>query len=186
MNDKKIYIIEKGSYSDRRIIRVMSDKTKAETYKERLVDDSYDGSISIEEITIDADLDYDKIGWRIVRTTVNSGCKDYDLELSDYKTDTLVEGQVVWIAKPIDVGALDAYYIDAFPTYDYCKVGCFGIERPNDKYIFYILAPDKGTALKIANEVYSSVRILEDTGAVHIEKIYSINGLKVMNEDGIL
>lgn len=170
-----------------RMVRIMSDRDDAEEYRGKLVDDTYDGSINITEAIIDADLDYDKIGWRIVRSTVREGYKDLDLELSNRSGKVgLVEGSTVWIAKPIDTEAFDIDFVDMFGIYDYCKVGCFGIEKADTKYVFYVLAPDKTTALKIANEVYSSVRILEDTKSVVEGKIYSINGLKIMNEDGIL
>ena len=165
MEEKKVYVVTKGEYSDYHICRVFLDKEEAEKYKESISDESYNGQADIEEFVVGKPNEEWKLGWWVQRWVNDPNKTVPDPKLKEY--------EVKWTAKFIgeigdeyDEG--DVFWNDeAKAKYDVFEVERFG------EMAFYLVAPNMKTALKIANERYAKIQVEQDlTHRFEINKEY--------------
>ena len=165
MEEKKVYVVTKGEYSDYHICRVFLDKEEAERYKESISDESYDGEADIEEFVVGKPNEEWKLGWWVKRR-VNHPDKTFkDHKLKDYevKWEARFLGEITEEYDEKDILWND----EARAIYDVFEVENFS------EISIYMVAPNMKTALKIANERYAKIQVEQDlTHRFEINKEY--------------
>lgn len=172
----KVYGISKGMYSDWRIVKMFLSKKKAETFVEAIKDDGYEGDPGIVEFDTDDDsLDLGGLCWKVTRDIGRGEKKStYAGNFNMYAP----EGHIIWRAewdgelKKQEGFELDWYKAQAFTMFDSWRKD--GV----DLFEFYITAPSKEAALKIATERYGIVRTLYDTQSLKRDIVYSFPSYK--------
>lgn len=163
MEEQKVYVVTKGSYSDYHICRIFLDKKKAEKYKESISDSSYDGKADVEEYVLGEENQDWVFGWYVHRS-INCG-ERRDIE----------KGKAYWSARclgEIDESQGDDYYYasDSFNVIN--DVFCVD----SHGWTFHFRAPNEEAALKIANERYMRVQIEQDvTHRFEMNTYYNYN-----------
>ena len=166
MEEQKVYIVTKGSYSDYHICRVFFDENLAKEYCKSISDDSFDGEAVVEKYEIGKDNKSWKLGWRVDRN-INRG------ERKDLKKD-----EVYWGSNCLEEldESEDGYYYssDSFNV----KNNVFFTDGYG-RWVFYLEAPNKEAALKIANERYMKVQTEQDlTHRFELNTYYNYNNFE--------
>jgi len=172
----KIYIIWTGCYSDRHIVKICSKREDAENFIGKCRDDSYDDDyLSITEHEVD-ELSDNSIGWEITRQPFLLDNDLFSDRLHEENKD-LNFGDIFWTATRIDSYMFDQCRDNAIVIYkttswrDSVKEKIENSDLDNT-YVFYLLAPTKEAALKIAHERYMAVKVAEDNRIVKLNKLY--------------
>lgn len=156
----KVYILTRGSYSDYHISKVFLSKKQAQDYAKRFGTDHYNGDFSIEEWdTSDDAIEFSMAGWEVTRYVGNHG-------FIGKKRDP---NEVWWDIEFLGIGEEENYRHESCLKNEWDTwISTWGEEKGSRVFNFYLLAPNKETALKVANERYAQIRVAIDQGLIQL------------------
>lgn len=158
----KVYIVTNGSYSDYHIVKVFTDKAKADDFAKRATTSGYDQDYDVEEFDTEdeADLNLLPFGVRLRRDGT------WDVWYTEYclkeckankfnympEIDNIVEGEETYTLGDTIYRKDKSNLIDTITDKNIVK-------RP-EYANFWLMAKDPQTALKIAHERYGAIKAM--------------------------